>query len=85
MSCFQDPNCVFAGLDGGDKKVDVINNKVHDLRVFFYYSERDKEYFSITAAQFSNRMDFRGEGLGFLNTFRFTPHGPFFTVPAKMV
>lgn len=35
MSCFQDPNCVFAGLDGGDKNVDVIKNKVHDLRFFF--------------------------------------------------
>lgn len=59
MSCFQDSICLCGLLDSGDKRVDFINDKVLDLIFliyifFFYYSERDKEYFTIAAAQFSN-------------------------------
>lgn len=60
ISCFQDQICVYAALDCGDKRVDFVNDKVHDL-IFFFTILKETEYFSVTTAQFSNRMDFRTE------------------------
>lgn len=53
INCFQDQICVYVCVDFGDKE------KVYFF--FFPYTERNKQYFSDTATQFSNRMDFRAE------------------------